>query len=244
MIGINILASPQAFLTAFNDLGDDIAVHTWSHRHMSTLTNEQLIAEFGWCMQIIHDSTGGRVPALWRPPYGDADNRVRAIASEIFGLTTVMWNNDSGDWNIGSSGVTLESVEASMAAWLAGPRSPGLIILEHEITQDDVTNFLTSYPLMKSANWNMVPVGQLTNHDWYKNSKNNTSPVSNMDLIQYPPKPSTTSTTTTASSTSIATGTATVSSTQLQGSSSPMAAPCRLNTLLLLVLTLLGAYCL
>jgi chitin deacetylase len=109
MIGSNILTAPAPFLTAFADLQsryntlfpsarahndsiDHIAVHTWSHRHMSTLTNEQLIADIGWCMQIIHDSTGGRLPAFWRPPYGDSDNRVRAIAKEIFGLKTVIWN--------------------------------------------------------------------------------------------------------------------------------------------------------
>jgi peptidoglycan/xylan/chitin deacetylase (PgdA/CDA1 family) len=34
-------------------------------------------------MQIIHESTGGRIPRYWRPPYGDSDNRVRAIAKEV-----------------------------------------------------------------------------------------------------------------------------------------------------------------
>lgn len=45
-------------------------------------------------MEIIHNSTGGRVPKFWRPPFGDSDNRVRAIASEVFGLTTLMWNQE------------------------------------------------------------------------------------------------------------------------------------------------------
>ena len=34
-------------------------------------------------MKLIYDSTGGRVPKFWRPPYGDSDNRVRAIAKEV-----------------------------------------------------------------------------------------------------------------------------------------------------------------
>ena len=45
-------------------------------------------------MQAIHNSTGGRVPRFWRPPYGDADARVRAIAREVFGLETVVWNSE------------------------------------------------------------------------------------------------------------------------------------------------------
>ena len=61
---------------------------------MTTLDNMQLLGEFGWTMEIIHNSTGGRLPAYWRPPYGDADNRVRAIAQQIFGLTTIVWNHE------------------------------------------------------------------------------------------------------------------------------------------------------
>lgn len=32
---------------------------------------------------MIHNSTGGRVPKYWRPPYGDSDTRVSAIAKEV-----------------------------------------------------------------------------------------------------------------------------------------------------------------
>ena len=76
------------------DLSGDIAVHTWTHPYMTTLTDSQVLAELGWTMQIIHDSSGGRVPRFWRPPYGDTDARVTAIASAVFGLTTVIWNHE------------------------------------------------------------------------------------------------------------------------------------------------------
>ena len=56
MIGANILNAPDMFMRAFEELGDDIGVHTWTHRHMSLLSNEQLVADLGWTMQIIHDS--------------------------------------------------------------------------------------------------------------------------------------------------------------------------------------------
>jgi peptidoglycan/xylan/chitin deacetylase (PgdA/CDA1 family) len=112
MIGLNILQNPALFTRASDTLKDDIAVHTWTHRHMSTLANPDLVAEFGWTMQIIHNSTvcslpyallisliylfyqGGRVPRYWRPPYGDMDNRVRAVAEQVFGLTAIMWNQE------------------------------------------------------------------------------------------------------------------------------------------------------
>lgn len=61
---------------------------------MTTMTNLQVIAELGWTMEIIHNSTGGRLPKYWRPPFGDSDNRVNAIAKEIFGLKTIIWNQE------------------------------------------------------------------------------------------------------------------------------------------------------
>ena len=70
-----------------------IAVHTWSHPPMTTLTNEQVIAELGWSKKIIKDVLGV-TPNFWRPPYGDVDNRVRAIAKAM-GLQTSIWTRIS-----------------------------------------------------------------------------------------------------------------------------------------------------
>lgn len=125
---------------------------------MTTLSNEDLVAQFGWTMQIIFDSTGGHIPAFWRPPYGDTDARVYAIATEIFGLTAFIWNEDSSDWTLSDvpPPVTVQQVETSIQGWLAGPKDPGLIILEHELSNDSVTAFMTSYPVGQKNGWNTV----------------------------------------------------------------------------------------
>ena len=187
MIGANIRDNPQVFLRAFLELEDDIGVHTWSHPYMTTLTNEQVLAEIGWTLQIIHDSTGGRVPRYWRPPYGDADNRVRAIASEVFGLTSVIWNRDTADWSLATNGTTLEKIQDQFKEWLAGPRSPGLIVLEHEIEAADVTVFINALPLIRQyKEWTAVSCAQLfenqPNGSWYLNAQNNTSPVTGLNV--------------------------------------------------------------
>jgi chitin deacetylase len=76
--------------------GQQVAVHTWSHTLMSNKTNMELLGELGWNMQIIYDYSG-RIPTLWRPPQGDIDNRVRAVAEHVFNLTTVMWSAECND---------------------------------------------------------------------------------------------------------------------------------------------------
>lgn len=172
MIGVNILNNPKEFSFAFDTLGDDIAVHTWTHPYMTTLTNLELVGEFGWTMEIIHNSTGGRLPKYWRPPYGDSDNRVSAIAREVFGLQTIIWNQDTEDWSIGQPGfsTTPESVHASLTKWITGPKNPGLIVLEHELSQYTVQAFIDAYPLIKSNGWNVVSVTELDGESAYANA--------------------------------------------------------------------------
>ncbi|KAF7314992.1 Carbohydrate esterase family 4 protein [Mycena indigotica] len=163
MIGSNLLDLPDQFSKAFGQ-GDDIAVHTWSHPYMTTLTNTQVVAELGWTIQLIHNSTGGRVPRFWRPPYGDSDLRTRAIAKEVFGLTTVIWNQDTDDWSLTDTppGTTQAKINASMTTWLTSKtKSPGLVILEHELSDQSVQAFKNAYPVMKKNNWNVVSLATL-----------------------------------------------------------------------------------
>jgi len=78
------------------------AVHTWSHPYLSTLSNEQIIAELGWTKKIIKDVLGV-TPNMMRPPYGDIDDRVRAI-SLAMGLTPVMWTRISPEATFDTGG--------------------------------------------------------------------------------------------------------------------------------------------
>jgi len=52
--------------------GHQIGVHTWSHPSLTTLTNEQIIAELGWSKKVIKDVIGV-TPNMMRPPYGDIE---------------------------------------------------------------------------------------------------------------------------------------------------------------------------
>ncbi|KAK0206558.1 hypothetical protein DFS33DRAFT_1272999 [Desarmillaria ectypa] len=170
MIGVNILNNVNQFLAAY-DIGGDIAVHTYTHPYMTTLSNLQIVAQLGWTMEIIHNSTGGRVPRFWRPPYGDSDNRVRAIALEVFGLECIIWNQDTDDWSLATGGNTMQAISDNMNRWLTGPKTPGLIILEHELTTDTVQAFINAYPAMKSNGWNTTSVARLVDNDSaYQNS--------------------------------------------------------------------------
>jgi len=183
-IGQNILQNPTIFMDAYGVSGDDIAVHTWTHPYMTTFSNEQVLAELGWTMQIIHDSTGGRLPRFWRPPYGDSDNRVRAIAREIFGLTTVIWNQDTNDWAITEGTQTVAGATKVLQTSYAGNKSTGLIILEHELSTQSVGVFMDNWGLISQYGWTPKTIADTVGQTWYLNSADDSSAITTADVGQ------------------------------------------------------------
>ncbi|POW14751.1 hypothetical protein PSTT_02685 [Puccinia striiformis] len=168
--GSRIQQSPGDFAVALNQ-GGHIAVHTWSHPLMTTLNDTAVLGEIGWTLQIIFDLSGGRLPAFWRPPC-DVDNRVRAIAKNVFGLQTVIWNQDTNDWCLtpqntntcGAEGPSNQAaLDVEMSRFVKMPKNPGLIILEHELTTHSVHGFTHAWPSIKQAGWDTRPIPSLFN---------------------------------------------------------------------------------
>lgn len=77
-VGSNVRDHHELALQAYKR-HDHLAVHTWTHAHLTTLDDLGILGELGWTIQIIFDLTG-LIPLYYRPPYGDVDNRVRALA--------------------------------------------------------------------------------------------------------------------------------------------------------------------
>ncbi|WWC70829.1 uncharacterized protein I206_104781 [Kwoniella pini CBS 10737] len=222
MIGGNIVYDPKGMQAAVN-AGGHIAVHTWSHQYTTTLSNEGVLGELGWTMQIISDLNGGRIPRFWRPPYGDVDNRVRTIAKQVFGLETVVWNTDSADWAIGSDpAYTHDGVVAQVNQWLSGSKDNGLILLEHESKDTTVAVFKSILPSILSNGWTIKNVADAFNMDWYVNSgKTNTEAITTMSVGSGPNTLAVmNSTSSQQSSSSSASGSASASTTSAAASAS------------------------
>ncbi|KAF9131439.1 chitin deacetylase [Mortierella sp. GBA39] len=127
--------------------GHHIAMHTWSHGGLTTLTNEQIVAEIKWTEKIIRDVTGLTVKYV-RPPYGDCDNRVREILRQM-GYINVIWSQgwDTNDWRlplkmIKSPEIISTFQNAIENVGLVKSRETGAlggpITLEHDLTSQTV----------------------------------------------------------------------------------------------------------
>ncbi|KAI8087012.1 uncharacterized protein B0P05DRAFT_585230 [Gilbertella persicaria] len=138
-VGSNVVAYPDAAVRALQS-GHTLCAHTWSHPHMTTLHNHDIVAQLYWSMRAIKEAAGVTT-RCWRAPYGDVDDRVRAIAHQM-GLYTIVWNSDSFDWGLpsaanGFSGtLTQETIDGYFQNWIAMRENKtdteGRIVLEHE----------------------------------------------------------------------------------------------------------------
>ncbi|ODO05320.1 chitin deacetylase [Cryptococcus wingfieldii CBS 7118] len=217
MIGGNVVTAPQTVLTAVK-AGGHLAVHTWTHPYMTTKSNEEVVGELGWTIQALADLNGGRIPKFWRPPYGDVDNRVRAIAKGVFGLETVLWNEDTNDWAIADEPhkYSISSVEATFDEWITGNRTEPLLLLEHELDNNTVTVFKDTYWKFAAHDWTVVNVADAFNMTWYVNSgEGNTDTVTTMSVA---------GTLTTASTSTTSSAASTTASGSVTGSASDTAA--------------------
>ncbi|KAF9572060.1 chitin deacetylase [Mortierella alpina] len=138
IVGSRAISYPETLKRAYNE-GHQIAIHTWSHKAVTSLKNEEIVAELKWTEKVIFDIIGVS-PIYWRPPYGDVDNRVRNIATQL-GFKTAIWTQgfDTNDWNIPLT-ATPETVVATFKSWLVKipTMATGFIVLEHDVLPEEV----------------------------------------------------------------------------------------------------------
>lgn len=82
-----------------------------------------------------------------------------------------------------TGGTTPQAINASMTRWLNGPKSPGLMILEHELSDQTVQAFVDAYPLMVSTGWKLESAADVNGTSVYLNSEDNDSPVEGVNGI-------------------------------------------------------------
>ncbi|WP_086733925.1 polysaccharide deacetylase family protein [Streptomyces glaucescens] len=98
-----------------------IGNHSYTHPHLTQLSQAQIDSEIARTQQAIAGAGGG-TPRLFRPPYGETNTTVRSAAAK-YGLTQVIWDVDSQDWNGASTDAIVQA---------AARLTNGQIILMHE----------------------------------------------------------------------------------------------------------------
>jgi peptidoglycan/xylan/chitin deacetylase (PgdA/CDA1 family) len=104
-----------------------IGNHTATHPHLPDISGRAAFAEILHAQQILHRITG-EWPSLFRPPYGETNDQVRAGQARL-NVLEVLWTVDSRDW----AGATTDEIVAA-----ARTLRPGGIFLMHDWAQASV----------------------------------------------------------------------------------------------------------
>jgi peptidoglycan/xylan/chitin deacetylase (PgdA/CDA1 family) len=105
-----------------------IGNHSYDHPHLTTLSQSQIDSEIGRTQSAIANAGGG-TPKLFRPPYGETNSTVKAVEAK-YGLTEIIWNIDSQDWN-GASVAQIVQANSQL--------TNGQVILMHEWPANTLT---------------------------------------------------------------------------------------------------------
>src|SRR5260370_5112222 len=101
----------------------ELGNHSYTHPHLTAIKSEERIRlEIERTQAQIYDLTGVQ-PKLFRPPYGEYDQRVVRIAAEL-GLTTIEYDVASGDPDA-------HATKERLTDWVLRKARPGSIIVMH-----------------------------------------------------------------------------------------------------------------
>jgi peptidoglycan/xylan/chitin deacetylase (PgdA/CDA1 family) len=125
-IGQRVQQNPSAAASQIA-AGMWVGNHSWTHPHLTQLSQAQMQSELSQTQNAIRSATG-TTPRLFRPPFGETNATLRSVESSL-GLTEIIWDVDSQDWNGASTTAIVQA---------AGRLTNGQIILMHDGIQNTI----------------------------------------------------------------------------------------------------------
>jgi peptidoglycan-N-acetylglucosamine deacetylase len=115
-------------LRRINNAGHEIASHGHRIADLTTVSDDDVLADLERADATIRAVTGKSTRPLWSPSAGARNARVRDVAARA-GYRTIVWSQDSGDWQIDA---TAEGVRARA---LAGAEAGSIIVFHFDSTR-------------------------------------------------------------------------------------------------------------
>lgn len=134
--------------------GHVIGNHTYSHRDLTTLSDEQARWQIEAVSRLVEKVTGERT-WLFRPPFGKLGDTTRYLALE--GYTIVMWSIDPLDWQTDDPAEVARRVIAGIEAQPEG----GIIDL-HDTNRASVEAFPLIMEWLEQRNAELASLGEPT----------------------------------------------------------------------------------
>ena len=154
-VGTNVERYPELIQRELSE-GHEVANHTYSHKHMAKLSDDEFIDEVEGWENVIYENHGYRSD-LFRPPEGIlTDGEKQAIAE--LGYDVVLWSVDTRDWAHNKVERIVDTVISDV--------TDGSVILFHDFVSGDSPTpeaLEIIIPRLKEMGYEFVTVSQLMN---------------------------------------------------------------------------------
>lgn len=132
-------------------MGSEVICHAWTHEHLIELPKKDIRRQIFNTKKAIAAVTGTVIP-LFRPPYGEYDEKVEKVAKR-FGLSMVCWSLDSKDY---------ESRDADkIYTTIMNQAQDGDIVLCHDIYDTTAEAMSRVIPDLEARGFELVTVTEL-----------------------------------------------------------------------------------
>jgi len=149
----NLVNSQNGALARAVDIGSEVIGHSWDHRNLAKLTEENVREQIMNTTDVIRAATGTTV-SMFRPPYGAVSDTMRQVAAEL-DLVIINWSLDSKDWLIQDADAIYNIILEQVA--------DGSIVLSHE-SGATLEAYRRLIPELLSRGYQLVTVSELLYH--------------------------------------------------------------------------------
>lgn len=141
------------------DSGNEIGNHSYSHKWLTHVSEEELISQINQTQDVIFD-TLGYTPRLVRPTYGSVNQTIK----DNVNLDIVLWNVDTLDWKYRNSNKIFKNVLPKI--------DDGKIVLMHDTYEYTYNALKLLLPKLKDLGYQFVTVSELKEVNSIRNELN------------------------------------------------------------------------
>jgi len=131
--------------------GNEIGNHTYNHKDLTTVTNEELYKQVKGTDDLIYSATG-YTPAIMRPPYGASDDELnKKILKPV-----IKWSVDTRDWENRNTEMIVNEILENV--------QDGDIVLMHDLYESTAEAAKIVIPELVERGYQLVTVSEMSEY--------------------------------------------------------------------------------
>jgi peptidoglycan/xylan/chitin deacetylase (PgdA/CDA1 family) len=133
--------------------GHEIANHTYSHRDLTTLPDDEVLMDIAKGEEAIRAVTSAETRPLFREPYGAFNDVERHLVRQAGYSYSIYWDNDTLDWQFPGADLIYERI--------VDRAKNGSIVLMHLGVPDSAIASDRAIPVLRQQGYSLVTITEL-----------------------------------------------------------------------------------